>query len=253
MSGSEQPWYSEFFNYDFLNLYGKSLDPARTAQEVDFMIATLGLTENDRILDLCCGQGRHSLELSRRGFKITGQDLSEPLLQRARKDAKASGLNLQFIHSDMRCIPFSLEFHAIVNMFSSFGYLESREDDLMVLQQISHALKPGGKIFLDLLNREWVLSNHVQDEWRENANGEFYLEHREFDLAESVSHITFTVFGKDGSTHESVGHHIRLYSLPELIGMLKSKGLYFDRCYGGFDGEPYSMNSRRMIVVAGKE
>src|SRR5881628_91380 len=114
------------------------------------------------------------------------------------------------------------------------------------------ALRPGGRALFDLINREWVIRNQVADESRTGGDATVYLEHREMNLVTSRNHVTFIAIAPDGSRHDLDGHHIRLYTLTELIGMLEATGLHLERVYGGFDDEVYGVDTRRMIVVATK-
>jgi cyclopropane fatty-acyl-phospholipid synthase-like methyltransferase len=249
---SGHSWYEEFFNQDYLRVYGHTLSDEQTQREVTFVCSALGLGPGDKVLDLCCGNGRHSLLMARQGLCVTGMDLNEGLLEQARRKATGGGLGPEFVRGDMRAIPYTDWFNAVINMFSSFGYLESEEEDFRALVGVRKALKRGGRLLLDMLNREWVVSNYIQNEWHEDDRGTLLLEHREIDLLTNRNHITFTLVSPDGTTHESVGHHIRLYTLTEMVRMLEKAGLQFDEVYGGFEGEPYGVDTRRMIVVARK-
>ncbi len=252
MNDSNTPWYVEFFGGDYQEAYGHTFTGERTKKEALFVERTLGLSPNSRLLDLCCGQGRHSVLLAGRGLNVTGIDLSREYLEQAERSAKEQGVHLDLLHRDMRDIPFKDHFDAVINMFSAFGYLESDEENLKVLKAVREALKPGGRVLLDMINREWVVSNYDQSDWRQGEDGSFYLERREFDLATSRNHVTFTIIRPDGSRRETVGHHIRLYTLTETLELLRKARLAFVEVYGGFDGEAYSIDTRRMIVVAEK-
>ena len=252
MTRRRLPWYEEFFKDDYLKTYGPRLTEEVTAVEVAFVERVLGLNPGDRVLDLCCGNGRHALLLARHGFQVAGQDLSKAFLEEIAGAAQAEGLSLEVVHADMRQIPFTNYFDAVINMFTSFGYLETEAEDLVVLRQMAKALKPEGRLFMDLINREWVIANYIQNEWHEDRDGLAYLEHREFDLVTSRNHVSFTIVLPDGSRRHSAGHHVRLYSLTETMGMLEQAGLIFESVYGGFEGESYSVATRRMIVVARK-
>lgn len=247
------PWYEDFFKDDYVRTYKHRLTEAQTTSEIDFVEKILELKPGQRVLDLCCGYGRHLLGLARRGFDVVGQDLNMEFLAQAKAEAHREGLNVEVVNSDMRNIPFRANFDAVINMFTSFGYLESEEDDLQVLREISKSLKPGGCVLMDMLNREWVVSNHIQNEWYEDEQRLLYLEHREIDLITSRNHITFTLVFPDGSKKPSSGHHVRLYTLTEVIKMFWQVGLAFEAVYGGFREEPYSVGSRRMIVIARKQ
>lgn len=247
---NDTPWYLAFFGADYLDAYGHTFTAERAERETAFIEEILHLRAGDELLDLCCGQGRHAVPLASRGLRVTGQDLNEDYLRMAQRTAVAQGVVLETICSDMRVIPFESRFDAVVNLFSAFGYLESEQEDRKVLAQVAKALKPSGRLLLDLINREWVIANPVPNEWRMDERGRIYLEHRDVDLRHSRNHVTFTIVEPDGTRRESVGHHFRLYTLTEMIGMLESVGLVFTAAYGNFDGSPYTATTRRMIVTA---
>ncbi len=250
MTDSGPPWYAEFYGRDYLQALGPGL--TYTAQEVDFVVSVLGLKSGDRVLDLCCGQGRHAVLLADQGIDVTGQDQSAEYLQDARAAAEQHGVDLPLVNGDMRTIPFEGHFDAVINMFTSFGYFESEADDRRVLVEISKALKPGGQVLLDLINREWVIANNQPMEWRENDDGTVILERRELNLQTSRNHVTFTFIDRDAQRRQSVGHQIRLYTLTEIVQMMAAAGLTFERAYGGFDSEQYTPTTRRMVVIARK-
>jgi len=250
MTDKGNPWYVQFFKSDYLATYRHVLSVAATAQETAFVEQFLGLASGDTILDLCCGIGRHSIPLAKRGFLVTGQDLNHEYLQQIQREANHEKVSVNVIEGDMRSIPFNNHFDAVINMFSSFGYLHSDTEELRVLSAIKAALRPGGKFLLDLLNREWVIRHYDQYDWREGEDGSLYLEHRDFDLATSLNHITFIIVDPNGNRRRAVGHHIRLYTLTEIKKLLELAGFDLIGVYGGFDGESYSIETRRMIVVA---
>jgi SAM-dependent methyltransferase len=243
-------WYVDFFRDDYLNVYGHLFTADRAAKETAFAAKALQLQAGDALLDLCCGQGRHSVPFARRGFQVTALDLNPAYLELARQAAKANNLELEVIAGDMREIPFRSHFDAIVNMYSSFGYLESENDDAQVLASIANALKPGGRLLLDMLNREWAVANYIQHDWHTGPDGTLYVELRELDLASSRMHVSFSIIGPGGGRRDSVGHHIRLYTLTETMRLLERAGMAMTDVYGGFDGEPYAIDTRRMIVLA---
>ena len=260
----ETPWYVRFFKGDYLRIYGHTLQQDRTDLETQFAIHALDIQPHHRVLDLCCGQGRHSIALAKTGLRVTGVDLSEEMLNIATRDAENAGLltrsdvdagGLAFRKADMRQLPdeFESQFDAIINMFSSFGYLESESDDQQVLHQAAKVLKPGGKLLMDLLNREWVIINNEEYDWHEHDDGRIVLEHRDLDLAKSINHLTYTEILPDGTRRVMSELNMRLYTLTELNKMLNTAGLTLQSVHGGFQGEDYTVNTRRMIVVAEKQ
>ena len=113
-------------------------------------------------------------------------------------------------------------------------------------------LESGGKLLLDIINREWVLSNYVQNDWHTDPNGNTYLEHREFNPVTGRNRVTFNIVTADGSRRDSPGHDVRLYTLTELVRLLDAAGLHLSTVYGDYDGRPYHIDTPRMIVVATK-
>lgn len=252
MASQGSTWYVDFFRDDYLNVYGHTFTEERAEKEATFVANALGLKPGARVLDLCCGQGRHSVRLAKRGLRVTGLDLNREYLELARRAAQAGDVTLETVAADMRAIPFENSFDAIVNMYSSFGYLESEAEDLKVLESAAKALRPGGQLLLDMLNREWAVANYVQNDWHSGADGTLYVERRDFDLATSRMHVHFIVIDPSGSRRESVGHVIRLYTLTEMTRLLERVGLSVMAVFGGFDGESYAINTRRMIIRAQK-
>ena len=245
-----QPWYESFFGQDYLDVYGYQFTAERAGLEAGFAIKVLGLKPGDRVLDLCSGQGRHAVPLAAAGLHVTALDFSREYLDLASEAAKAAGVQIETVHADMRDIPFEDHFDAMINMFSSFGYLESEAEDARVLDAVRCSLRPGGVALLDLLNRDWVIANYETEDSHTDPDGTLYLEHRRLDLETSRNHVSFTVVSPDGTRREVDGHHIRLYTLREVRGMLAGAGLIYEGVHGGYEAEPYGIETRRMIVVA---
>jgi SAM-dependent methyltransferase len=252
MTTQSLAWYVDFFRTDYLNIYGHLFTAERAEREAVFVEKTLELEAGARVLDLCCGPGRHSVPLAQHGFDVTGLDLNPASLELARQAAETGNVSLKTVMADMREIPFENYFDAIVNMFSSFGYLESEAQDARVLESAAKALKPDGRLFLDMLNREWAIANYIQNDWHSGEDGTLYIERRELDLATSRMHVRFTIVGPNGTRRESIGHNMRLYTLTEMTRLLERAGMRVTGVFGGFDGETYAISTRRMILCARK-
>ena len=145
-------WYTKFFNEDYIEIYSERLSRDATERETAFVVDALGLRDGDRVLDLACGHGRHAVALAQRGMVVTGQDLNEDYLRMAREDAARAGVEIETVHGDMREIPFTDEFDAVINMFTAFGYFDSEDEDVRVLEAVANALESGGKLLLDTIN-----------------------------------------------------------------------------------------------------
>ena len=252
MASQGSAWYVDFFRSDYLNVYGHMFTEERAEKESAFVASALGLKAGESVLDLCCGQGRHSVQLAKRGLRVTGLDLNPDYVELAQQAAAASKVEVETVTADMREIPFANKFDAIVNMYSSFGYLESEAEDLKVLESAARALKTGGRLLLDMLNREWAIDNYIQNDWHTGADGTLYVERRDLDLAASRMHVHFIVVDQKGGRRESIGHNIRLYTLTEMTRSLERVGLGVSAVFGGFESEVYGIGTRRMIIVAKK-
>ena len=244
--------YMKFFGDDYLGAYHETISPENTLIEVAFVQQVLRLPVGSEVLDLCCGHGRHSILLAKAGLNMTGLDLSEQYLEQAAVNAMSVGIELALVRSDMREIPFDSRFDAVINLFTSFGYLNCDNEDLKVLKQVMKALKPAGKFLVDLINRDWVASNNLEEECKTAPNGTVYQEHRELDLVNGRIQNSFTVTTPDGETYNSDGLTFRLYTLGELTNMLADVGLTIEEVYGGYGLQSYNNEARRMIVLAAK-
>jgi len=248
---TETPWYETFFGEDYLRLYEPILTPERTQIDVDGIVNLLALPQGSSILDLCCGHGRHAIPLVQRGYKVTGQDLSEVFLCEAKKEALAKGVHVDWLQSDMRNIPFEDEFDAVINIFTAFGYLENQDEDQQVLEQVNKALKPDGLFLLEILHREGLMRHFSPHMIEHHPDGLIVLEERSFDLLTSRSEAKITMIYPDGQRKE-YGHAARVYSLTELAQMLTTAGLQVKSYYGTWDGRELTIDSFRLILLGQK-
>jgi SAM-dependent methyltransferase len=252
MASQGSAWYVDFFRSDYLNVYGHMFTEERAEKESAFVASALGLKAGASVLDLCCGQGRHSIQLAKRGLRVTSLDLNAEYLELAKQAAATAKVEIETVAADMRELPSEDKFDAIVNMYSSFGYLESEAEDLKVLESAAKALKAGGQLLLDMLNREWAIDNYIQNDWHTGADGTLYVERRDLDLAASRMHVHFIVVDPKGERRESIGHNIRLYTLTEMTRLLERVGIRVTAVFGGFDSEVYGIGTRRMIIIGRK-
>lgn len=157
-------WWEGLFNSLYLKTDGDVVeDQNLTRKEIDLFLDILKPAKNHAILDLCCGQGRHVLELARRGYtRVEGIDFSHFLIRRANINAKKESHKVKFRHGDARKLPFPTDsFDVILILGNSFGYFESSQDDLKVLKEVFRVLKPWGKLLVDITDGEHV-KNHFQ-------------------------------------------------------------------------------------------
>ena len=161
-------WWKTLFNAYYLKTDGDVVENAdNTRDEVDLLIRAANLTPDQRILDLCCGQGRHTLELARRGFgQVRGVDQSRYLLRVARQRAKAEHLGAQFTWGEVEHLKLAAgQLDAVAMMGNSFGYFAQADEDLRVLTAVRRALKAGGTIAMDLTDGGWVRAHYEPRSW----------------------------------------------------------------------------------------
>ena len=250
-------WYKTFYDEHYLKEYANGLTDERTQREVDFISSTLNLpqaasdaTGGARILDLCCGHGRHTVELAAAGYSMVGQDLSATFLDLAKGAAAARNLQIQFVHADMREIPFEGEFDAVINIFTAFGYFDDAENQ-KVLDAVARALKPEGKFLIDLLNAPRIIRDLLVQSWDELPDGTVVLTQRDYNLLTGNNEERRTYIAPDGGKRE-IDLTWRLYFYPEFVRMLNHAGFAPIQVFGSFDGSEYTLDSNRMIVLAEK-
>jgi SAM-dependent methyltransferase len=252
MKETDVPWYKTYFGEDYLRHIEPVLTHERTQREVDGIVNLLALPEGSSVLDLCCGHGRHAIPLAQHGYKVTGQDLSEVFLREAEKEALAKGVHVDWLHGDMRNIPFENEFDAVINIFTAFGYLENQDEDQKVLKQVSKALKPGGLLLIETLHREGLMRQYASQQIRYYPEGLIELEERSFDLLTSRSEVKITMIYPEGRRKE-YGFSHRVYTLTELAQMLTMAGLQVKAYSGAWDGSVLTIDDFRLILLSQKD
>lgn len=220
-----------------------SLRPeTRIRRQADGVEKLLGLKYRARVLDLGCGSGHQTLELARRKYRVMGLDISPKSLAQARTQARDEDLTVHFLAQDMRRLPYDQEFNAVINIRNPIGCYPREKDDAQCMDTAARALKIGGRLLLDLLNREWVL--------RRLTTNTRSVKGPSFDI--STGRLDCSGFKTRGNRSDSMGETMRLYSLTEAMSMVRNAGLIFRHVYGAYDGSPYGVDSLRMIVVAEK-
>ncbi len=220
---------------------------AAAETEIDWILGHARPSAGARVLDAPCGFGRHSLALARRGFSVTGVDLSETELDRARQRAAAAGLRLDLVRQDMRDMEFAGEFDLALNLFSSIGYFSDDEDRLL-LDRFCTALKPGGVFVLDTRNRDHFVRHYDAEETVPVPGGTVRVKNA-FDFTTSRIQQEWWLEGRERlpGTME-----FRLYSAHELHRMLRPERWSAVELFGGLDGRPFDLDSPRLVLVATK-
>lgn len=240
-------WYQESFGDDYLLVY-KHRDMQGAYDEVRKMVNWLELAQGAEILDLCCGMGRHSMALAEFGFQVTGVDLSEILLQEAVK-IDVDG-QVTWIRGDMRAVPLSKSFDAVVNLFTSFGYFDEDAQNEKVLHEMHRLLKNDGRFIIDFLNPGYVRANLVEQSERQVDD----LTIREMRSIEDGCVRKRIVISEPGEQDRHYLEQVKLYERPDFEAMLQRAGLHIDHVYGDYEGQAYTQSvSSRLIFVGHKE
>ncbi|MEQ8247129.1 MAG: methyltransferase domain-containing protein [Alphaproteobacteria bacterium] len=220
-------WWQTLFNSLYLKTDGDVVEnAANTKIDIDLLLKTAGLELNDHVLDLCCGQGRHTLELARRGFRhVTGVDRSRYLVRLARTRARKEGLNAAFREGDARTVRLKpASFHCVIMMGNSFGYFDREEDDAAVLETAKKALVSRGTLVMDIADGEWMKDRFERRSWEWIDENHFVC--RERNLARDGRRL----ISREVVVHAERGvladqfYSERLYTRKEIQDLMESVG-----------------------------
>jgi 2-polyprenyl-3-methyl-5-hydroxy-6-metoxy-1,4-benzoquinol methylase len=227
------------FDEDYLYFYEGFL-AERTPEEVERIVELLELPPGAEILDCPCGHGRISNALAERGFRVTGLDTTQLFLERAREDAEARGVEVEYVHGDMRELPWRERFDGLVNWFTSFGYF-SDDENKTVLRTFHDALRPEGRLVLETQNVSRIMLDpqplHVVGE----RDGDLMIDRWTLD-AENARFQTERLVMRDGRTRKA-HFSVRWFTPPELRSWLEEAGFENVRM-------PGLTAETRLVVVA---
>ncbi len=236
-------WYADWFNSAYYTTVYQHRSTKEASGVVDLLMRSVPLSPGARVLDLCCGSGRHSQALAERGLSVVGIDLSTTLLDIARAEVTEQ---VDFHRCDMREPYPDAPYDCVANFFTSYGYFENDADNFAVLQRVREALKPGGHFFFDYLNAEQTRkalvphdSRRIDDltiEQRREITDRFVTKTIRITDARSNSHV-FT-------------EQVRLYDISDFERMFHKAGLVIRHVFGSYTGEKYTASSPRLIIVA---
>lgn len=251
MKAKKADWYQYGWTLDIKNQSWVE----DTENQVDFIIKTLGLRGGERILDLACGYGRHSLSLAQRGFSVVGVDITESYIDDARKNARQKRLDAEFVRADIRDLSFRNEFDAVLNLADgAIGYLESDEENLKIFDVIAAALKPGGKHLMDVCNAEHAERFFPKTNWE---IGETALALAQFDWDSQTRRMLLSTYdipyGIPAKKPElPAGDPTRLYCVDELQRILAQRGMKMIQTFSDYFGRPASSKELQLIAYSVK-
>lgn len=242
------PWHEDDTLWTVLEPFLFSAERLAAAPaEAEAVVERLGLQPGARVLDLCCGPGRHAVALARLGFRVTGVDRNAAYLARAGETAGRAGVELELVEQDMRRFVRPGAFDAVINMFTSFGYFEDEVDNRLVADNMARCLAPGGAVLIDTVGKEVLARDWQPRSWSE-AGGVLLLEERATRQGWQLMEARWTVLSK-GQRHELTLRH-RIYSGGELEAILRGAGLAEVALYGNLQGAPYDQRAQRLVAVA---
>ncbi len=238
---SDKNWFKYWFDTPYYHLLYDKRDFKEAQLFMTNLVDYLALKKGDHILDLACGKGRHAIYLNRLGFNVTGVDLSENSIKKAKKHTNDS---LSFNVHDMR-EPFDSTYDAIFNLFTSFGYFDDDKDDLKVLKNIKAGLKPNGIAVIDYLNVKKAVANIVGKEVQKRDT-------IDFNINRHVAHnfinkeIRFHADGTDFTFSE----HVKCIDLSTFNSYINSLDLKLVTTFGDYNLNPFNeATSDRLILI----
>jgi SAM-dependent methyltransferase len=250
----KSPRKKEWFDDDsfWRDLYPFMFSEQRFAAATKQIAQALALTKprGKSALDLCCGPGRCSLALARRGFTVTGIDRTKFLLDKARAKARAARLKIEWIQQDMRDFVRPDSFALVLSMFTSFGYFDDRGEDLTVLRNMFHSLQPGGICLIEVLGKERLAKVFQPTTSTPLPDGSLLVERHEiFDDWTRIRNEWLLI---KNTKVKRFRFHNTVYSGLELRDRLEVAGFADIRLYGNLEGAPYGPDAERLIAVATK-
>ncbi|MDA0316069.1 MAG: class I SAM-dependent methyltransferase [Bacteroidetes bacterium] len=237
----QQNWFQSWFDTPYYHILYKQRNYEEAQRFIKNLITYLNINKNHTILDLACGKGRHSFYLNSLGFDVTGVDLSTQNILEASKNKNT---RLKFMIHDMR-LPIESKYDVILNMFTSFGYFDSIDDNFKVLKTIKNSLNKEGFGVIDFMNSNYVINHLVPQNYVEINGLQFDIK-RNFDDGIITKTITVTDGGKTSKYEERV----RAFSKQDFLDMISKANLSFVDCFGNYDLEPYEeKTSDRLILI----
>jgi len=247
-------WWKNIFNSTYLKTDGDVVDDKQiTKREIDLFIKILNLSPEDKILDLCCGQGRHCIELANRGFKhVEGLDRSHYLIQRAKKES----LMIKFREGDARKLPYSADtFNVVMILGNSFGYFETAKEDMLILKEVLRVLKPWGRFLIDISDGNYLKENVKSRSWEWINKKYFVCRERSLSLDKTRLISREIVNDVDNGVITDQFYAERLYTQDEMIEFLKQAGFSNITVHGTITpdskrNQDLGMTEKRIIISA---
>lgn len=241
-------WFKDWFNTpEYLNVY-QHRNESDAEDHIKLILDNVKIRSGAKILDMACGAGRHAIILARKNFHLTAVDLSENLISIAEQSARNENLKIDFIQSDIREFETNSKFELIVNLFTSFGYFESDEENYAVLQKAYELLVEDGYFVLDFFNSHFLQQNLVECS-EESLGGAEIHQYRKIKDKRVTKKIVISKNGNLNTYEESV----RMFTKDELVDAIQNIGFDIYKTFGDFLGNEFDiLNSPRLILICKK-
>lgn len=245
---TKSQWFErEVFWQDMqAKIYGPD-QAASAVREAENVIRLVGCAPPARILDLCCGNGRHSIALASSGFVVTGVDLSTTYLSLASQASLSAGAVVEWVQDDVRSFSRVESFDVAMILWNAFGYFESEAEHFATLMGVAKSLSPGGTLIIQTHGRESTARKFVPKDWFE-VGDTFVLDERWIEGDWSRMHTRYVLIGSERRREHIMS--CQLWSPPELERLLISAGFTSIVFSGGLDGRPYNERAFELVVVA---
>lgn len=235
--------WDELFDELYLRTYADH-EPGDPGEEALAAVRLAGIEPSVEVLDAPCGYGRHSIVLAAAGYRVTGADRSPVLLEEARR--RSGGAEWpKWVQADHRELPFADgSFDCVLNLFSSLGY-RGEDGDRATLAQFRRVLRPGGALVIETQHRDRVMAIFRESDWEERGS-DIRLEARRFDPVAGEIETDHVLLAADGA-RRAITYRLRLYTATELVNLVAEAGFAQIECFGGWDGDPLSRQTRLVI------
>lgn len=241
ISKNSENWFSTWFDTPYYHILYKNRNDKEAQSFMDNITEYLNIPENGTILDLACGKGRHSIYLNKMGYQVTGVDLSENSIAIANQ---SSNDTLQFKTHDMR-EPMNETYDAVFNLFTSFGYFDTHEDNIKTLKAIKESINEYGFGVIDFFNTDYIIENLVAEETKEIEGITFNIK-RSVENNKIIKEIRFSDNGETYFFTEKVA----AFTLTDFEAMMEEAGIYLLEIFGDYKLRKfYKTQSERLIMI----
>ena len=245
-------WHKNLYDKWFIDDQLNSPYFRKYAQaEADFLVKKLKLKSGMSLLDVPCGAGRHAVEFAKLGINVTAIDINTECLKYTRKNCK--GLPVTAQKADMRDLSqYREKYDVATNLFTSFGYFPTDEENEMILKELISTLKPGGKLALHLINRDWLMKVFRPVDWKIKGDV-LELEARKYDPKTKYNESYLIILNQKTGKAKSYYHRTRLYSKSEIVRLLKRCGLKNVKVYPACSTESFTKQENSHPLYVGQK